>query len=53
MALTRLLWPLFLCLVSFSMAVNLTVKRDLRCIMYFTGYESLVPVHALLGSAIN
>ncbi len=39
----RFLWPLLLCLFSLAMAVNLTARRDMRCIMYFTGYRA--PFH--------
>ncbi|KAH6847039.1 glycoside hydrolase family 18 protein [Chaetomium sp. MPI-CAGE-AT-0009] len=43
MAPMRLLWPYFLFFFSLTMAVNMTAKRDLRCIMYFTGQHPVAP----------
>ncbi|VBB81290.1 Putative Glycoside Hydrolase Family 18 [Podospora comata] len=36
-------WYIFLCCLSFAMALNLTAKRPLRCIMYYTGQHPVTP----------
>ncbi|KAK4124245.1 glycoside hydrolase family 18 protein [Parathielavia appendiculata] len=43
MASIRQLWSLLFHFVSLSVAINLTAKRDLRCIMYFTGQHPIAP----------
>lgn len=39
----RWLWAFLLSFLSLGMAVNLTARGNLRCIMYFTGYVSKFP----------
>ncbi|KAK3305454.1 glycoside hydrolase family 18 protein [Chaetomium strumarium] len=43
MASIRNIWALLVCFVSLSLAVNLTSKPELRCIMYFTGQHPEAP----------
>ncbi|KAK0669140.1 glycoside hydrolase superfamily [Cercophora samala] len=36
-------WYFFLCCLSLAMALNLTSKRPLRCVMYYTGQHQVTP----------
>ncbi|KAK4229236.1 endochitinase 1 [Podospora fimiseda] len=39
----KLGWQLLLCWLSLTMASNITTKKPLRCIMYFTGQHPVAP----------